>query len=569
MPTILGIHDSPFDSGATLIRDGEVLAAISEERPTRIKHCGGFPRQSIREILCTSHVDPNDIDAVAVGFKQPDFIIQLVQHYFRASSNLNPLKSKEDMYKLYAFEKYEAILNKMSLFTRLNKVLSDVFLQKMLKKIGINGKIERIDHHLCHAASAFYSSGFKECLVITADARGDGISTSLSIADENGIRRIASSPVGASMGHFYGGITELLDFGYAEGEGKTEALAAFGAHSSAYEKLKPYISVKHLMLEGRMDSYQRLISIHFRELLTGVDNKDIAWAAQRILEEVYIKLITNAIREFGITNIALAGGIFLNVKLNQRIMEIPEVKDIFVYPAAGDPGIPTGAAFVLYSKLYGLKPKRWRHAYLGNIYTDEEIRRSLDKYSCDYSYIEDIGSYIGEELLPKGSIIGWFQNRMEYGPRALGARSVLVDPRNATSPDKVRSTIKRRPAFQPFCPSMTNESAGRYIINPKDIENPFMILAFRATQQLIDDAPAIVFIDSSTRVQTVERCYNRQYHDVLQTFGRVTGVPVLLNTSFNRSGEPIVFNPVQAIYDFKICKLDYLAIGHYLVKRRG
>jgi carbamoyltransferase len=157
---------------------------------------------------------------------------------------------------------------------------------------------------------------------------------------------------------------------------------------------------------------------------------------------------------------------------------------------------------------------------------------------------------------------------MEYGPRALGARSVLIDPRNAKSPDKVRSTIKRRPAFQPFCPSMTNESAERYIVNPKKIENPFMILAFRATKQLIDDAPAIVFIDWSTRVQTVDRRYNRQYYDVLQTFGKATGVPVILNTSFNRSGEPIVFNPVQAIYDFKICKLDYLAIGHYLVKRK-
>jgi carbamoyltransferase len=318
-----------------------------------------------------------------------------------------------------------------------------------------------------------------------------------------------------------------------------------------------------------MDPYHRLISTHFRELLNENNNNDIAWAAQRILEETYVNLITNAINEFGIKNIALAGGIFLNVKLNQKIMEISEVKDIFIHPAAGDPGIPTGAAFVLYSKLYGLKPKRWKHVFLGNNYCDEEIRRTLEQLNCDFSYIEDIGGYIGEELLPNGAIIGWFQNRMEYGPRALGARSVLIDPRNVKSPDKVRSTIKRRPVFQPFCPSITKESEQQYVINPKNIENPFMILAFRATQKLIDDAPAIVFIDSTTRVQTVERQYNNLYYDVLQTFGRETGIPVLLNTSFNRSGEPIVFNPSQAINDFKNCKLDYLAIGHYLAKRIG
>jgi carbamoyltransferase len=565
---ILGIHDSPFDSGATIIRDGEVIAAFHEERIARVKHCGGFPLLAITELLNTSKVEPNSIDGVAVGFTEPDFIIQLVQHYLKTSSNLNPLKSKKDYYKLYTFEMYEALLNNSPMFSRLNAGFSNEFLRRMLKKLDINATIERVDHHLCHAASAFYSSGFKECLICTSDARGDGISTSLCIGDKNGIRKIASSPVSASMGHFYGGITELLDFGYADGEGKTEALAAFGTNSSAYEKLLPYISVNHLMLEGRISPHHRLISNHFHELLTGCNRNDIAWAAQRILEETYVNLITNAINELGIKNIALAGGIFLNVKLNQKIMEIPEVKDIFIHPAAGDTGVPTGAAFAMYSKLYGLKPKRWKHVFLGNNFSDDEIRRSLEQNNFDYSYIEDIGSYIGEEILPDGSIIGWFQNRMEYGPRALGARSVLIDPRNDKSPEKVRSTIKMRPAFQPFCPSIIKEYEQQYVINPKNIENPFMILAFRATQKLVDEAAAVVFIDSTTRVQTVERQYNDRYHDVLRTFGRETGVPVLLNTSFNRSGEPIVFNPSQAINDFKISKLDYLAIGHYLVKGR-
>lgn len=568
MPTILGFHDSAFDSGATLIKDGEILAAIHEERIARIKHCGGFPWRSIMEVLSVSNVGPSEIDAVAVGFTQPDFIVQVLQGFFKSSSNLNPLKSKIDRYKLYAFEKYESLIHKNFLLGKIDTTSSNILLHHVLRKLGIKEKIERIDHHLCHAASSFYSSGFEKCLVITADARGDGISTSVNIADKNGIQRMSSSPESASLGHFYGGVTEVLDFGYADGEGKTEALAAFGNYSNAYEKLRSYISVDNLVLKGKMNPYQRLISVLFSKLLKSFKRENIAFATQKILEETYLNLITNAIEETGITNIALAGGIFLNVKLNQKIMELPEVKDIFIHPAAGDTGISTGAAFALYSKMFGLKPKRWRHVYLGNEFSNAEIKNALDKFNCRYDYIEDIGSYVGEELLPRGHIIGWFQNRMEYGPRALGARSVLIDPRSSESPNKVRSTIKKRPVFQPFCPSMLKESEAKYILNPKNVDSSFMIMAFMAKQRMIDEAPSVVFIDSSTRVQTVDNKHNRRYYDVLKAFDKRTGVPIILNTSFNRSGEPIVCTPEQAIRDFKISKLDFLAIGDYLVERK-
>jgi carbamoyltransferase len=526
MPTILGFHDSPFDSGATLIKDGEILAAIHEERITRIKHCGGFPWRSITEVLDISNVDPSEIDVVAVGSTQPDFIVQLLQGFFKSSSNLNPLKSKIDRNKLYAFEKYESLIYKNFLFGKIDTTSSNILLHQILRILGIKEKIERVDHHLCHAASAFYSSGFEKCLVITADARGDGISTSVNIADKNGIQRVSSSPESASMGHFYGGVTEVLDLGYADGEGKTEALAAFGNYSNAYEKLKSYISVDNLVLKGRMSPYQRLISVPFSKLLKSFKREDIAFAAQKVLEETYLNLIANAIEETGITNIALAGGIFLNVKLNQKIMELPEVKDIFIHPAAGDHGISTGAAFALYSKMYGLKTKRWKHVYLGNEFSNAEIKDALDKFNCKYECIEYIGSYVGEELLPRGYIIGWFQNRMEYGPRALGARSVLIDPRSRESPDKVRSTIKNRPAFQPFCPSMLKESEDKYLLNPKNVDSSFMILAFRAKQRMINETPSVVFIDSSTRVQTVDARYNRRYYEVLTAFGKETGVPI-------------------------------------------
>ncbi|UCD13218.1 MAG: hypothetical protein JSW60_06580 [Thermoplasmatales archaeon] len=568
MPIVLGFHDSSFDSGATLIKDGETVAAIHEERLCRVKHSGVFPFLSIIELMNISNIHPSEIDAVAVGFAQPNFIIQASQTFFKSSSNLNPLKSTWDMIKIYGIEQYELLIQS-PLISRINTSSSNLLQNKMLRKLGINKKVIRIDHHLCHAASAFYSSGFKKCLIITADARGDGISTSINIADNNGIERISSSPEDASMGHFFGGITEVLGFGYADGEGKTEALAAFGHRSEAYEKLQSYISVEKLFLRGKMKPWQRLISIPFSKLLKGTKREDIAYAAQRILEVTYINLINNAINETGISNIALAGGIFLNVKLNKKIMELPNVKNIFIHPAAGDTGISTGAAFILYSEMYGLEPKRWEHVFLGNSYKNYEIKNALKKTDLQYEYIDDISGYIGEEILPKNYLIGWFQGKMEYGPRALGSRSVLIDSRNPESPSKVRTSFKHRPAFQPYCPTILKEEERKYIENPKNVVASFMIMAFNAKQKMIKEAPAVVFIDSSVRQQSLERKHNPLYYDLIKSFYKETDIPIILNTSFNRSGEPIVCTPEQAIHDLKISKLDFLAIGNYLVKRRG
>ncbi len=567
MPTILGIHDSSFDSGATLIREGKVVAAVQEERFSRQKHSGGFPWQSIKWILEDSFVDPSEIEAVAIGGLQYDFVVQVLKLIIKQTSDLNPLKFRKDRYLLQIFEKYKLLLCKNSLLRKIDTLQSNNLILRMLRKFKIRAKLVRIDHHLCHAASAYFSSGFQKCLVITADARGDGISASVNIADKGRIHRVATSPVSASMGHFYGGITEMLGFGYARGEGKTMALSAFGEYSNVYEILKPYISVNGLFLEGWMHPHQRLISIPFSKKLRSFRKEDIAFAAQKILEETILDLISNAIEETGITNIALAGGIFLNVKLNQKIMKLPDVRAIFVHPAAGDGGISTGAAYALYAMRYGLKPTQWKHTYFGTRFTNEEIKQALDKTHCEYEFLEDIGGYVGEELLPNGYIIGWFQGRMEYGPRALGARSVLIDPRSNEAPDKVRFTIKQRPAFQPFCPSLLKKAEQRYIQNPKNVNSSFMTISFDARQRMTDETPAVVFIDGSTRVQTVNQHCNGRYHNVLNAFGKKTGIPIVLNTSFNRSGEPIVSTPEQAIHDFIACNLDFLAIGNYLVKK--
>ncbi len=567
MVTVLGIHDSPFDSGATLMRDGHVLAAIHEERICRIKHTGGFPGLSIDKVLNISDTNPEEVDIVAVGSTQPALLLHASQKFSRNITFLNPLKSQKDLYKIYFYEHYRR-LRHFSLIDRLDTSLSNFMLRQALRKLKIHGTTYRIDHHTCHAASAFYSSGFKRCLVITADARGDDISSTVSIADENGIQRLSLSPVSASMGHFYGGVTEVLGFRYACDEGKTQALSAFGSYTSAYEKLDAYVRVNKIRIEGHLKPHQRLISVPFSRFLKNFRREDVAYAAQAILEKMFSQLIENAVEATGITCIALAGGIFLNVKLNKKIMELPCVKDVFIHPAAGDQGIPTGAAYTIYHELYGLKTKHWKHVFLGNKYYNKEIRNILLKNRCKFEFIEDIGPYIGEELLPQGKVVGWFQGRMEYGPRALGARSILADSRTLDSPKKIRATIKKRPHFEPFCPSMLKEAEDDYIFKPKEVDSSFMIIAFDAKQRMINEAPAVVFIDNSTRIQTVRREFNKQFYDAIKSFAKATGTPILLNTSFNKSGEPIVCTPNQALHDFRTTGLDFVVIENFLVRKK-
>jgi len=550
------------------MRDGHVLAAVQEERICRIKHSGGFPWSSINKVLNISRISPSEIDIVAVGATCPELLIHIPQKISRSTTFLNPLKSRKDFYKIYFFEHYRLLRAKFSLIEKLDASLSNFMLRQALKKLKIHGTVYRIDHHTCHAASAFYSSGFRKCLVITADARGDGISSTVSIADERGIQRLSSSPESASMGHFYGGVTEVLGFRYASDEGKTEALSAFGSYSDAYEKLGAYVYVDEIALQGHMAPYQRLISAPFSRLLKNFKREDLAYAAQTILEKTFCELTRRAVEATSISCIALAGGIFLNVKLNKKIMELSSVKDVFIHPAAGDHGIPTGAGFTIYNELYGLKPRRWEHVFLGNEYREEEVRSILIRNNCKFDFIEEIGAYVGEELLPKGKIVGWFQGRMEYGPRALGARSILADPRRVNLLKKIRVTIKKRPNFQPFCPSMLKETERKYVFNPKKVDSSFMIIAFDAKQRMINEAPAVVFVDTSTRIQTVKKEHNKQFYDTMKSFAKVSGTPILLNTSFNKSGEPIVCTPSQALHDFRTSGLDSVVIGNFLLSKK-
>ncbi len=568
MVTILGFSEASSDSSACIIKDGVVLAAIDEERIRRRKHCGGFPELAIKEVIRIAKINPSDIEHVAIGYKEillPLYIKQTTLN--QRNITVNPIKSWKDRQGIGLFEKYYAYSHKSKFLKWINYSTTQSMIRSALSKLNINAPITRYDHHTCHAATAALTSGWDKCLVITADGRGDGITSTVSIFENNELKQLSHSTVESSLGNFFGAVTEAIGFKYGDGEGKTEALSAFGKETKAYNILKRYFHVEELEIKGKLDPYYRNISLKFLDLLKDFKKEDIAYAAQRVLNETVTELVKNAIKITGINQVVFAGGIFYNVKTNQQIYHISELADMYVYPGSGDSGVSIGAG-LLDSHLHeGVKNKRTEDVYYGSSYSNDYIKSILDKTDLDYEYIEDIGSYVGSEIIPKNSMVGWFRGRMEFGPRALGARSVVISPKMLENKKKILSTIKKRPEFQPFCPSITHESMKNYVINDKNVEVPFMILALTGTEKMVNESPATTFIDKSIRVQDVKKEINSEFHSLISNFGDVSGTPVLLNTSFNRSGQAIVHTPEQALYDLKFSGLDFLVLENYLVKK--
>ena len=568
MVTLLGFSDASSGSSACIIRDGVVLAAIDEERIRRIKYCGGFPELAIKEVIQIAKIRPSDIDRVAIGYKEillPSYIKQTILN--QRTVTANPIKNWTDRVGISMFEKYYSYSHASKFLKRFEYTTTQNMIRSALSKLGINAPIVRYDHHTCHAATAALTSGWNKCLVITADGRGDGITSTVSIFENNELKRLSYSTVESSLGHFFGAVTESIGFRYGNDEGKTEALAAFGKETKAYNILKSFFRVEELKIKGKLDPYHRNISLKFSHILKDFRREDSAYAAQRVLDETVTELIKNAIRVTGINQVVLAGGIFYNVKTNQKIYQIPEVADMYIYPAAGDSGVSIGAV-LLDSHLHeGVKNKKTEHVYYGTSYSNDYIKSVLDKTDFEYEYIEDIGSHVGSEIIPNDSMVGWFRGRMEFGPRALGARSVLISPKKLENKKKILSTMKKRPEFQPFCPSITHESMKDYVINDKNTEVPFMILALTGTEKMVKEAPATTFIDKSVRVQDVKREINPEFHSLISNFGDTSGTSVLLNTSFNRSGQAIVHTPEQALHDLKFSGLDCLVLENYLVKK--
>lgn len=549
-----GLDMHSHDSSACIADNGSVVGAVSEERFTRNKHHAGFPWMSVNYLMGLGY-DYSDVDAVAIPW---------------------PLKQNLPGYLQVAKRIYYSVLPGFRA-----RLYSKAPFLPVEKK-----KIIGVGHQRAHAASAYRTSGFKKALVVSLDLGGseeDVIAAGGGIfVGENGeLTRIR--PLTSSFGLFYTFVTDGLGFKAVDGEGKTMGLAPFGnPDTKAYDFLRDYAPVvkgADLLKPAKdcsggvtvINNYQRFVFYDIgviHNLVKRFSDRDVAAAAQRILEEGVVKLVENALKETGMDRLCLAGGVFLNVKLNKRLRELKGVKEVYVYPNPGDAGAAVGAALEAYHQLTGASAfsKSESNIYLGPDYSDDEIEAVLKRSrGLVFRHTSDPAGDAAE-LVSKGSIVGWFQGRMEWGPRALGARSVLSSPEDVKVKDKLNLRLKQREWFMPFAPSMLLEEAHRYLKDAS--ESPYMITAYDVLPHAKDDIAATVHVDNTVRPQTVSRVQNPLYYQLIKEYGKMTGVPAVLNTSFNKHGLPIVCSPYDAVQHLYMKCVESLVIGSFVVHLR-
>ncbi|MCX7640298.1 MAG: hypothetical protein N2Z23_07645 [Pyrinomonadaceae bacterium] len=431
-----------------------------------------------------------------------------------------------------------------------------------------------IDHHLAHAASAYYASGFNEATVITWDGSGDGLSATISYG-KDGKLKVLEQRGDFSIGEVYWAIHRFLQL---SDEGSLMGLAGYGTPKGTFDKVaipeKLYIDFSKIsrpVVAPGMGYCWELTKwlgkprAEHEEITER--HKTIAADLQKLVEDFGFTYLKRALEMTGCRNVAFAGGVALNATMNGKIARSGLVDKIFIQPEAGDAGGALGAAYMGYVNLgYELKPKELEHVYWGIGYTDEEIQKALEIVKVKYKRLsrEELIETVSD-LLVQGKIVGWFQGRAEWGPRALGARSILADPRNREMLHKVNAAVKYRDGWRPFAPSMLEEVAEEYLENP--VYAPFMIMTFPVKEEKKHLIPAVVHIDGTTRPQMVRRSVNPLYYDLIKRFGEKTGVPVIMNTSFNLKGEPIVNSPRDAIRTFYSSGLDALAMGSFLIEK--
>jgi carbamoyltransferase len=414
----------------------------------------------------------------------------------------------------------------------------------------------------------------EEALVITADGAGEYDSTVIWQADESGLTRISTHPSYNSLGRFFGSVTEYLGYHANNGEGKVMGLAPYGSENTEIrERLYSVASfgvdydVTAITAQGIQNGAKKLEDVLGRPQRSSIDGfddfeKDLAYTAQRLVEETIVDITTAYVRRLGVKNVCLAGGVALNCKMNKKVMEINEVDNFFVQPVAHDAGLALGAGW-LESEPSTVQPMT--NVYWGPSWDQRAIQDTLDEAKISYKNEEDVPKHVAREIA-SGRLVGWFQGRQEMGPRALGNRSILADPRTKESRDRVNKFVKHREEWRPFAPSILEGKADEYL--QSYTQSPYMIKTFDTHPEIQDQIRAVVHpSDNTTRPQTVNESQNPKYYEMITEFENITDVPAVLNTSFNDHAEPIVTTPSEAIRDFYSMGLDTLAIGDFIIEK--
>ncbi len=570
---ILGITDH-LTSGAALIADDVVRVAVNEERLARRKMVMGFPRQSIAACLDIAGVRPQEIDAIAVASKWGHLMPQLVSFdagvlgvregwlksaFFNAGARLAGLRDALPFLEpLYYGMRQPAYARRRAGIARI-----------LREEFGLTAPVQYVWHHLAHAVGAYAASGFSDALVVTLDGSGDGHSSHVYAARGGQLQLLHAVPSFDGIGNYYGYLTHLCGFKMGKHEGKVTGLAAFGQdrYRAVLERFIRYENgsmrnVGRVFRQGAIEALRAALPADARR-------EDLAASIQVLAEDITTHYVAHWLERTGLRRIALAGGVVANVKINQRVREIPGVEEVFVYPAMSDEGLAVGAALIARNDRRGPWPagrRCFEHVYLGPDFSEREMQAALDAAGVTYVRPADLEAQIARHLAA-GYVVARVAGRMEYGPRALGNRSILYRPDDASVNDWLNARLSRT-EFMPFAPSTLAEHADRCFRNVQGARDSarFMTITFDCTSEMRAKAPGVVHVDGTARPQLVNAGDNPGYYRILREFERATGLTSVVNTSFNIHEEPIVCSPQDAVRAFLQGHLDMLALGPFLAK---
>lgn len=579
---------------AALLRNGKIIACASEERFVGIKNYHGFPKKSIAWCLSYAGIQGQDLEAIVFPYtievpiyvedgKSADLRIAAVTLLYKATKALRSLWGLTvyilPFLRLFGRYVYVAAANTLGRYAmeKQKHVVADYL------HVPIN-KIVAYDHHLSHAASAYYSSRFtrRKALVLTLDGEGDGFCSTVSIFDNKSIVRIASTPREHSLGYVYQFVTRFLGMKAGEHEYKVMGLAPY---AKEYDVLKLYERIKDLVILNPRNPLTFLSPFNTQDTLSFLTRNVryirfdvIAGAFQRLLEDRVCEWVSTAVHKTGIKTVICSGGVFMNVKANQKIAAIPEVKQVYFMPSSGDESTPIGACYLAYNdfcksqnRQNARRAKPLGNIYLGPSYSDEYIEHVLRSGHFYKKYKINKVSHIEYEIarrLARGEIIARMAGRMEFGARALGNRSILADPSRLEVVRIINEQIKSRDFWMPFAPTILFERMGDYCINPKKIDAPYMMISFDSTPLARQHLKAAMHpYDLTLRPQVLRGNWNPSYYKLIKEFERLTGIGGVLNTSFNLHGFPIVLGPKEALYVFEHSGIQRLVLEQYVVEK--
>jgi len=560
---ILGISCYYHDAAACLIKDGEVIAAAQEERFNRNKYSPDFPINAINFCLQQANFTIEDIDEI--GFYEKPYL-------------------KFERFILNHLKAYPFSLN--NFIETMPNWLKDRLIVPLIirNELSYDGRVFFIKHHLAHAASSFFVSPFEDAAVLTVDGVGEWATASYGFGKVNNITILKELQYPHSLGLLYSIITTYLGFRVFSGEGKVMALAEYGApvyldkFKQEVVDIKPdgsfALNPKYFCFNKGARMYSnRFIKLFGKprkeEAKIEDRHKNMAATLQKIAEEILVLMARHVYNETKINKLCLAGGVFLNVTANSKILEKSPFKEVFIQPASGDSGAALGAAAYVYHCLLG-NPRNYvmKTASFGPNFSDKEIKRILINKGLNFKEVTsvELTKYVAEKIA-QDKIIGWFQGRMEWGPRALGNRSILANPCNPRMRDILNTEVKHRDSFRPYGVSTPLEEMPNFF--DLKTESPFMLLVGTVKPEKKELIPSAVHVNGTSRIQTVTKEHNGIYYDLIKEFEKITGIPMLINTSFNDEGQPIVCTAEEACNCFLKTKIDCLVMGNYIVEKNS